>query len=131
MEETLFTKIITGQIPSHKIYEDDLTYAFLDIDPTTPGHTLVIPKVPVELVWDLDDEYYQAVMKTAQKVAKRLQEVLNVKFVGQKIIGTDVPHAHVHVFGLSTPDQTYDNLPAETKGKDNDSLAAMAEKLRF
>jgi len=126
MEDTLFTKIIKGEIPCHKIYEDDKTLAFLDIEPETPGHTLVIPKKQVELAWDLDDDDYHAVMATAKKVAKQLQTVLGVKFVGEKIIGTDVPHAHVHLFALRTDEQKFDEVP-----RDNDSLAAMAEKLRF
>lgn len=126
MEDSIFTKIIKGEIPSHKVYEDDKVLAFLDITPTTPGHTLVIPKKQVELVWDLNDDEYHAVMTVAKRVAQRLQEVLGVKFVGEKIIGTDVPHAHVHVFALTTGDQQFDEMAA-----DHDTLAAMAEKLRF
>lgn len=126
MEDSIFTKIIKGEIPSHKVYEDDKVLAFLDITPTTPGHTLVIPKKQVELVWDLNDDEYHAVMAVAKRVAQRLQEVLGVKFVGEKIIGTDVPHAHVHVFALTTGDQQFDEMAA-----DHDTLAAMAEKLRF
>ena len=68
VEESIFTKIITGDIPAHKIYEDDKTLAFLDIYPKNEGHTLVIPKVsPAEFVWDLDDAIYQAVMATSKK----------------------------------------------------------------
>lgn len=126
MEDSIFTKIINGEIPCHKVYEDETVLAFLDIDPTTPGHTLVIPKQQIELVWDLDDKTYQAVMNVAKRVAKRLQTVLGVKFVGSKVIGTDVPHAHVHVFALSTDNQTFDPIK-----KDDAAFAAMAEKLRF
>lgn len=126
MQDSIFTKIIRGEIPCHKVYEDGRTLAFLDINPETPGHTLVIPKNQVELVWDLDDEDYAAVMATAKKVARRLQAVLGVKFVGEKIIGTDVPHAHVHVFALATDDQVFDENPS-----DHEALARMAEQLRF
>ena len=66
MEDTIFTKIIKGEIPSHKIYEDEKTFAFLDIHPLTDGHVLVVPKVQVEFIWDLKPEDYQAVMATVQ-----------------------------------------------------------------
>jgi histidine triad (HIT) family protein len=68
MQDSIFTKIIKGEIPSHKVYEDDKTIAFLDINPTQPGHTLVVPKKQVEFLWDLDTDDYQAVMETARKV---------------------------------------------------------------
>src|SRR5215471_1540687 len=97
MEDSIFTKVVTGEIPCHKVYEDELTLAFLDIHPARPGHTLVIPKKQVEFLWDLADEDYQAVMMAARKIAQRLREVLGVRFVGVKVIGVDVPHAHVQL----------------------------------
>ncbi len=105
-------------------------FAFLDIEPTSPGHTLVIPKQQVELVWDLDDEDYAAVMNVSKQIAKRLQAVLNVKYIGQKVIGTDVPHAHVHVFALTGDAQDMSHIPAELQGSDSETLARVAEKLR-
>jgi histidine triad (HIT) family protein len=69
MADSIFTKIIKGEIPSHKVYEDELTFAFLDIHPKTPGHVLVIPKKQVDLLWDLSDEDYQAVMAISKKLA--------------------------------------------------------------
>lgn len=131
MEDSIFTKIINGEIACHKVYEDDNTLAFLDIEPTSPGHTLVIPKQQVELVWDLDDATYQAVMDVTRQVAQRMKDVLGVKFVGSRVFGTDVPHAHVHVFPLSGSEQDISHIPAELTGKDQASLAQMAEKLRF
>ena len=97
MTDSIFTKIIKGEIPSHKIYEDDKTLAFLDIHPKTPGHTLVIPKKQVEFLWDLDEDDYGAVMATARKVALRLKEVLSPPFIGETVFGIDVPHTHVHL----------------------------------
>src|SRR2546428_10820249 len=96
-QDSIFTKIIKGEIPSHKIYEDDKTFAFLDIHPVQPGHVLVVPKVQVEFVWDLGREEYAALMATIQKVALRLREILGVPYVGEQIIGVDVPHAHIHL----------------------------------
>src|SRR5688572_8457171 len=96
-EDSIFTKIIRGDIPSYKVYENERTFAFLDIHPVQPGHVLVVPKNQIDLLWDLNPEDYQAVMATSQKVAVRLQEVLNPLRVGMQVIGIDVPHAHVHL----------------------------------
>lgn len=130
MEESIFTKIIRGEIPCQKVYEDDKTFAFLDIYPTQPGHTLVIPKTQVEFVWDLSDEDYQAVMATAKKVAQRQREVLGVPYVGIKVIGTDVPHAHVHLVPFTTPAEYYAQRDTDVE-PDDAALTSMAQKLKF
>ncbi len=130
MEESIFTKIIKGEIPCHKVYEDDHTLAFLDIHPVQPGHTLVIPKKQIEFVWDLDPQTYQAVMTTVQKVGLRIREVLNVPYVGQQIIGVDVPHAHVHVIPFSTVEQ-FRYRPDMSAEPDRIALGEMAKKLAF
>jgi histidine triad (HIT) family protein len=93
---SVFTKIIAGEIPSYKIYEDDNTYAFLDINPETSGHTLVVPKVEVDKVYELDDIYYDALWRSARKIAQHMEKVLERRVI-LKVIGTDVPHAHVHI----------------------------------
>ncbi|HLG91006.1 MAG TPA: HIT domain-containing protein, partial [Candidatus Saccharimonadales bacterium] len=98
MSDSIFTKIIKGEIPSYKIYEDDNTFAFLDIQPIKPGHVLVVPKKQVD-IWDLSEEDFQALMETVRKIARRIQDVLNPKRVGIQVVGIDVDnHAHVHVF---------------------------------
>lgn len=130
MQDSIFTKIIKGEIPSHKIYEDELTYAFLDIHPKTPGHTLVIPKKQVEFVWDLDDEDYEAVMRTAKKVALKLREVTGAPYIGQLVFGMDVPHAHVHVYAFTEATEAR-RIPDQDTPADNDALAEMAKKLAF
>lgn len=130
MEDSIFTKIIKGEIPSYKIYENDATYAFLDIHPVQPGHVLVIPKRQVEFVWDLDETDYQRLMQTVQKVALELRRKLGVPYIGEQIIGVDVPHAHVHVIPFATVEE-YRNVPDMNGGPDHEALAAMAEKLRF
>ena len=129
-EPSIFTKIIRGEIPSHKVYEDERTLAFLDIYSPIPGHTLVIPKTEVEFVWDLEASDYEAVMATAQKVAKRLREVLGVTYVGEKVMGTDVPHAHVHLIPFNTTNE-FHKAGVENVDADHDALAAMAAKLAF
>ena len=130
MQDSIFTKIIKGEIPSHKVYEDDKTFAFLDIHPVQPGHTLVIPKKQIEFVWDLDQEDYAAVMETAKKVALRLREVTGKKFVGERIVGVDVPHAHVQLIPFDTVDEY--QAPQDTQSEpDHPALAEMAKKLAF
>ena len=93
---SVFTKIVNGEIPCYKIYEDDKTMAFLDINPETPGHTLVIPKKEVDKIYDLDDEDFNALMTTVKKLSRHMEEVLGTRTLW-KVIGTDVPHAHVHL----------------------------------
>lgn len=131
MKETVFTKIIKGEIPCHKIYEDEKTFVFLDIYPSAPGHMLVVPRKPVEFLWDLSDDDYAAVMATSRKVARHARDVLGVRYVGVKVIGTDVPHAHVHIIPFdSAKDEYYAPQRAEVE-PDHVELAAIAEKLRF
>lgn len=130
MADSIFSKIIRSEIPSHKVYEDDKTYAFLDIHPVQPGHTLVIPKIEVEFVWDLPPEDYQGLMDTVYKVGNRLKEVLGKPFIGEQVIGVDVPHAHVHVIPFSTV-QEFRNVPDMNAEPDHAALAEMAEKLAF
>lgn len=93
---SVFTKIIKGEIPCYKIYEDDKTFAFLDIHPETLGHTLVVPKLEVDKLYELPDEDYFAVMATAKKLAQHMEKVFGTRTVW-KVVGSDVPHAHVHL----------------------------------
>jgi histidine triad (HIT) family protein len=130
MEDSLFTKIIRGKIPCHKIYEDDRTFAFLDIHPKTPGHTLVVPKKQVPYAWDLEDEDYQAVMATVKKVALRIREVFDPSYVGESIVGIDVPHTHVHVYQFATVEES-SRVPDQTAEPDHAALAEVAKKLAF
>jgi histidine triad (HIT) family protein len=129
MQNSIFTKIIKGELPSHKIYEDDHTLAFLSIYPSVTGHTLVIPKKQVEALWDLDTETYAAVMATTRKVAVRLRDVLSVERVGERVIGLDVPHAHVHLVPFNTPEEFYAKETADEPN--HEALAALAAKLHF
>jgi len=130
MEDSIFTKIVRGEIPCHKIYEDDKTLAFLDIHPVQPGHVMVIPKKQVEFVWDLDDEDYLAVMATAKTVAKHMRKTLGVKYVGEAVVGSDVPHAHVHLIPFNVTAE-FHNKQDLTVEPDHTALAEMAKTLVF
>ncbi len=127
--DSVFTKIIKGEIPCHKIYEDDKTLAFLDIHPSSPGHTLVIPKTQVEFLWDLDNEDYMALMDTVKKLGSHLRETLDVPYIGVKVIGVDVPHAHVHLVPFSTSDE-YRAEGDQMAEPNHAALALMAEQLK-
>ncbi len=130
MQDSIFTRIIKGEIPCHKIYEDEKTLAFLDIHPIQPGHILVIPKVQIDHLWDLPDKDYQAVMRTCKKVALHLREVLKVARIGVQVIGVDVPHAHVQLIPFDHIEQFRAPQDMETL-PDHPSLSKLAEKLRL
>jgi histidine triad (HIT) family protein len=129
-EQSVFSKIVSGEIPSHKVYEDEITLAFLDIYAVVPGHTLVIPKRQVEFVWDLEPADYDALMTTVKKVALRLRDVLGSAYVGEKIIGTDVPHAHVHLIPFDEATELH-RANQENAEPDHTALAELAKKLFF
>ncbi|HVS58437.1 MAG TPA: HIT domain-containing protein [Candidatus Saccharimonadales bacterium] len=129
MADSIFTKIIKGEIPCHKVYEDDLTLAFMDLHPIHAGHVLVIPKLQVASLWDLPDKDYEALMSTCKKVANRIKKVLEPNYVGQHVAGTEVPHVHVHLFPFSTGEDFWDK--PSTAEPDHAALTTIAEKLAF
>ncbi|RWZ78394.1 MAG: HIT domain-containing protein [Candidatus Microsaccharimonas sossegonensis] len=130
MQDSIFTKIIKGEIPSHKIYEDDDVFAFLDIHPIAPGHMLVVPKKQVEFIWDLDDETYTKLTLATKKIALHIREVTNVPYIGEKIIGVDVPHVHIHLVPFTNVEE-YHNIPDSSAEPDHAKLANVAELLSF
>jgi histidine triad (HIT) family protein len=131
MEPSVFTKIITGDLPCHKVYEDEKTLAFMDIQPVQPGHIVVVPKKQVNFVWDLEEADYLALMKAVQKVGRRLREVFpDKKRIGIIVEGLGVKdHAHVNVFPFDSPAELR-HVPT-TAEPDHQSLAALAEKIRL
>ena len=97
---TLFSKIIDGQLDSYKIYEDDFTFALLDIFPYQKGHTLIVPKIEVDYFVDVPEPFYSAVFKTAQKISPAIQKATNCLRVGMMVQGVEVPHFHLHLIPM-------------------------------
>ena len=100
--KTLFSKIISGEIPSYKVAEDQNCYAFLDIHPNTKGHVLCVPKVAIDKVFDLPEDTYNQLMSFSRKVALAIGQAIDCKRVGMTVIGLEVPHAHVHLIPLQS-----------------------------
>ena len=94
---SIFTKIIQGEIPCYKIAEDDRFLAFLDINPLAKGHTLVVPKVEIDYLFDLDEDLLGDMMKFSRKVARAIDSTMDCKRVGVAVLGLEVPHAHIHL----------------------------------
>ena len=109
--ETLFTKIINGAIPSYKIAEDEHFYAFLDIFPMRVGHTLVVPKVAVDKLFDLPPTYINSMLAFAQPIAKAIEQAFPCNRCGLSVIGLEVPHAHMHLVPIDSADDLNFNRP--------------------
>lgn len=124
---TIFTRIIDGEIPSHKLREDDRFLAFLDIRPIRAGHALVIPKVEVDELFDLDDALLGDLLVFAKPVAAAIKQVSGAARVGVAVVGVEVPHAHVHLVPL---DDVNDIDFRRAAPAEQDDLAAMAERIR-
>lgn len=101
---TIFTKIINGEVPSFKIAENENFFSFLDINPNTKGHTLVVPKKEVNKIFDLDKETYAGLMDFSYRVAKALEKTVPCERVGMSVIGLEVPHVHVHLIPINIMD---------------------------
>jgi histidine triad (HIT) family protein len=98
---TIFTKIVNREIPCYKIAEDENYLAFLDVNPNAKGHTLCIPKVEVNKIFDMDEAHYLGLMAFSRKVAIALEKAVSCKRIGMSVIGLEVPHAHVHLIPLN------------------------------
>ena len=127
MQPSIFTKIINGELPSYKIYEDELTYAFLNINPVQPGHILVVPRQQVDHLEDLEDEDYEAVMSTVKLLMQHMRDELQVERVCLRVEGFEIAHAHVHII----PCDTEADLMAESYEAGEDELADMHERLSY
>lgn len=99
---TIFSRIIAGEIPSYKVAEDENYYAFLDINPLTEGHTLVVPKQEVDYLFDLDEQTLSGMILFAQKVATKIREKIACKRVAVVVLGLEVPHAHIHLIPINS-----------------------------
>jgi histidine triad (HIT) family protein len=98
---SIFTRIINGEIPCYKIAEDEKCFAFLDISPLAPGHTLVVPKKETDYIFDIADEEHKYLWNFAKHVAKALEKAVPCKRIGVAVIGLEVPHAHIHLIPLN------------------------------
>jgi histidine triad (HIT) family protein len=99
---SIFSKIVAGEIPCHKVAESDKFLAFLDVNPVCVGHTLVIPKEEINYIFDIEDELYQELMVFAKQVSKTLKSQVECKRIGVAVVGLEVPHAHVHLLPLNS-----------------------------
>jgi histidine triad (HIT) family protein len=125
---TIFSKLIKGEIPSHKIAEDENYYAFLDISPQTEGHTLVVPKTEIDYIFDLQPDNLSGLVLFSQKVAVAIRKAVPCLRVGVAVVGLEVPHAHVHLIPMNSMDDM--NLSRKKLKPSPAELAATAEKIR-
>ena len=125
---SIFSKIISGEIPAHKLAETNDYLAFLDINPLTEGHVLVIPKKEVDYLFDIDDETYAGLMLFAKIVAAGIKKAIPCKKVGVSVIGLEVPHAHVHLIPMNSVADM--NFAKEKLKPSEEELAATAKKIR-
>jgi len=125
---TIFSKIVSGEIPSYKVAESVEFLAFLDISPLALGHVLVIPKKEVDYIFDLDDETYVGLQLFAKIVAKGLKEAIPCKRIGVAVIGLEVPHVHIHLIPMNRVDDL--NFSRTKLSFSDEELEATAEKIR-
>lgn len=130
MKESVFTKIIKGDLPAYKVFEDEKTLAIIPLHPIAKAHVLVIPKVQVDQFIDLNDDDYQALMATVKKVGRRINEAIQPTRIGLQVIGLDVPHVHVHVIGFDSIDE-YHERPDESAPPDDERQKQLAKILAF
>ena len=125
---TIFTKIVRGEIPAHKLAESDKFLAFLDINPLAEGHTLVIPKKETDYLFDLPDAELAGLMVFAKRVAKAIRATVKCARIGVSVIGLEVPHAHVHLIPIQEIDDMNFSQPKLSPSAED--LAALAEAIR-
>ena len=130
-EQSIFTRIINGEIPCHKIYEDDRVIAILTIHPLSKGHTLVIPKKQIAQIWDLESDDYEYLWKVAQKIAIHLRACMDVIRVGVVVKGFEVPHTHIHLIPI--PHHGTVNFDPELNPPlaDSEDLTNIAERIKL
>lgn len=125
---TIFSRIVAGEIPCHKIAENDEFFAFLDINPLASGHTLVIPKEEIDYIFDIDNDKLGRMMAFAKQVAAALQKTIPCKRIGLSVIGLEVPHAHIHLVPINSESDIYFG---KEKGKTtSEELSLLANDIR-
>lgn len=124
---SIFSRIIAGEIPSYKVAEDENYYAFLDINPLTEGHTLVVPKKEVDYLFDLDDSTLAGMILFAKKVARKIEKEIDCKRVAMVVLGLEVPHAHIHLIPIQSEEDV--DFHREKLRLSPEEFQAIAEKL--
>ena len=124
---SIFTKIILGEIPCYKIAENEYFLAFLDVNPNAVGHTLCIPKLEVDKIFDLNDDLYIGLMAFSKKIAVAIEKSVPCKRVGMAVIGLEVPHAHVHLIPLNGMDEMRFQKKVTLT---NDEFVSLAENIK-
>ena len=124
---SIFTKIINGEIPCYKIAETEDFFAFLDVFPCAPGHTLVVPKKEVDYIFDLSDELYTGLMAFAKSLEPAIRKAVPCKRVGVAVIGLEVPHAHVHLIPMNSMNDMNFNSKIKIS---QEELAEIAERIK-
>lgn len=125
---TIFSRIAAGEVPSHKVAEDEEFYAFLDINPVAVGHTLVIPKAEVDYIFDIDDAKLGRMMAFAKRVARAQEAAIPCKRVGLAVMGLEVPHAHIHLIPITKESDMY--FGGAKLSLTQDELAEIAARIR-
>ena len=125
---SIFSKIVNGEIPCHKIGESEDFLAFLDISPLVKGHTLVIPKMEVDYFFDLDDDVLANLMLFSKRIARAIEAAIPCQRIGVSVIGLEVPHTHVHLIPINTMDDM--NFNREKLELSQQELADIADKIR-
>ena len=125
---TIFSKIISGDIPSYRVGEDERYYAFLDINPLAKGHTLVVPKQEVDYLYDLDDETLQGMILFAKQIAQKIKAFSGCKRVATVVLGLEVPHAHIHLIPMNSEKDV--DFSREKLVLTPDEFSEIAEALR-
>lgn len=125
---SIFTKIINNEIPSHKVAENDEFLAFLDIQPLSEGHVLVVPKQEVDYIFDIEDDLLGRMMQFAKAVAHKMDNAFDCKRIGVSVVGLEVPHAHIHLIPINSVQDM--NFSKEKLNYSQDELKAIAEKIK-
>lgn len=126
---SIFSRIIAGEIPSYKIAEDDKFFAFLDINPMAKGHTLVVPKLEVDELFDLDDKLLAEMTVFSKKIAAAIKTTISCNRVGMMVVGLDVPHAHIHLMPINkASDMNLANEKLKLSSQEFEEIAAAISK---
>lgn len=128
MQDSIFTKIVKGEIPCYKIAENEKFLAFLDAFPLVKGHTLVIPKQQVDYIFDLEDDLYKELWLFSKEVAKKIEKAIPCERIGVSVIGLEVPHAHIHLIPINAVEDINFSKPKLQLSKEE--MEAIAAKIR-